>query len=51
MVQALGSIEDERTFSNLNFLKTNCATNMDLVVKMYSLNIFDNFFYQTTIVH
>jgi hypothetical protein len=44
-VTILGSVEDERTFSTLNYMKSKVRNNLqehlDLVVRMYGQNFYD----------
>jgi hypothetical protein len=55
-VQVLGSVEDERTFSSLSFLKSKLrnrlTTHLDLVVRMFAQDFYtlNNFPYQTAII-
>ena len=54
-VQVLGSVEDERTFSSLSFLKSKLrnrlTTHLDLVVRMFAQDFYtlNTFPYQTAI--
>jgi hypothetical protein len=45
VVTILGSVEDERTFSTLNYMKSKVRNNLqehlDLVVRMYGQNFYD----------
>jgi hypothetical protein len=55
IIMVLGSVEDERTFSTLTFmklkLKNHLTTHLDLVVKMYAQDFFtlQSFPFYTTI--
>lgn len=54
-IQVLGSVEDERTFSSLSFLKSKLrnrlTTHLDLVVRMFAQDFYtlNTFPYQTAI--
>jgi hypothetical protein len=55
VIMVLGSVEDERTFSNVNFLKlklqNQLTIHLDLVVKMFAQNFYhlDSFLFYITI--